>query len=249
MRKGARSGESEFTLREEQVVVPAADPFASLTRDQFPTCLRAHLRPGGGSRPALLLLEREGAQVVVKDYLESGWLMRALIGPWLVRREEYIYRLLQGSPGVPRLIGRVDRYALAVEHIGGDNCGHYQRGELPDEFFSRLRTAVEAMHARGVVHCDIRNRRNIVVGADGQPYIVDLASAFTPRGFLGPARRFLFERFRLDDLRGVAKAKYYCGNMTDQAERDFAFSVLPGERFARAVRDAARWLFQTVARR
>lgn len=230
-------------------MVQAAGPFAALTRDQLPTYLRAYLRRGGGSRPALLLLERDGVQVVVKDYRDSGRLMRALIGPWLVRREEYLYRLLQGSPGVPRLIGRVDRHALAVEHISGHNCDHYRHGELPDEFFSRLRTVVEAMHARGVVHCDIRNRRNIVVGPDAHPYIVDLASAFTSRGFLGPARRFLFERFRLDDLRGVAKAKYYCGTVTEQEERDFAFRPVPGERFARTVRDGVRWLLQTLTRR
>ena len=237
LRKGAGSEESEFTLEQEQVVVQAAGPFAALSRDQLPTYLRAYLRRGGGSRPALFVLERDGARVVVKDYRDSGWLMRALVGPWLVRREEYIYRLLQGSPGVPRLIGRVDRHALAVEHISGYDCDHYQHGELPDEFFSRLRTVVEAMHARGVVHCDMRNRRNIVVGP------------FTSRGFLGPVRRFFFERFRLDDLRGVAKAKCYCGTVTQQEERDFAFRMLPGERFARTFRDAVRWLFQTLTRR
>jgi hypothetical protein len=206
------------------------------------------LRPGRGTRPHLLLIEGHGQRAVVKDYRESGWLMRSLVGPWLIGREERTYRLLEGTPGVPRLWGRLDRWALVVEHIEGRNCAAFADGELPAEFFDRLRELVEAIHARGVVHCDIKNRANIVATDAGQPYVLDFASAFTRGSRLNPLRAFVFERFRLDDLRGVMKARLLVGQLWNQPDADFAFRRGPLERAVRAVRDLARAAFKLMAR-
>ncbi len=224
------------------------ESFADLSRENLDRYLAERLREGGGTRPALLLLEDGGRRAVVKDYRHSGWLMRNLAGPWLIGREEKIYRMLQGAEGVPRLLARLDRHALAVEYIPGRSCADFPDGSLPVEFFTRLREVVEGMHARGVVHCDLKNRGNIVVGEDGRPYIVDFASAFSREGRWFPLRRFLFERFRRDDLRAVAKAKILVARVWTEEEAHFAFHRGPAERVVRAVRDAARWLFKLVAR-
>jgi hypothetical protein len=207
------------------------------------------IRPGGGSRPELLVVETQGVCAVVKDYMSSGWLLRSVVGPWLLDREERCYRALCGTPGVPRFVGRVDRWALAVEHIDGRSCAEFGKGDLPPEFFERLKRIVEGIHERGIVHCDIKNRSNIVVAEGFMPYIVDFASAFAREGCLMPLRRFVFERFRMDDLRGVAKARIHVGGQWTEADARFAFHRSPGERVIRAVRDAARWLFQLAARR
>ena len=228
---------------------PIPEAFADLTRDNLSQHLLRRLRPGGGTRPALLLLQSHGCQAVVKDYAPSGRLLRSFVGPWLIAREERIYRALQGAPGVPRLISRLDRHALVFEHIPGRSCADYADGELPPEFFDRLKRVVEGIHARGVVHCDIKNRGNIVVTEDHQPYLVDFASAFTREGRFGPLRRSMFERFRVDDLRAVAKAKLLVGQLWNQPEADFAFHRGPAERLVRAVRNAARWLFKRLAGR
>jgi O-acetyl-ADP-ribose deacetylase (regulator of RNase III) len=212
-------------------------------------CLVERLRRGGGSRPELLLLERERRRVVVKDYSASGWLLRAYVGPWLLDREERTYRALLGAPGVPRLIGRIDRWALAVEYVDGRNCTEFPDGSLPPEFFERLRHVVEGIHSRRIVHCDIKNRSNIVVTGDFEPYIVDFASAFTKEGSFGPVRRRAFERFRLDDLRAVVKARLLGGRIWSDADAHFAFYRSPGERAVRLVRDAARWIFKLAAGR
>jgi len=223
--------------------------FAGLTRANVHQYLLRRLRPGGGTRPELLLLEDRGQRAVMKDYRASGWLLRWLVGPWLIRREERIYRILAGAPGVPRLIGRLDRHTLIVEHIQGRSCTEYPDGSLPVEFFARLQRVVEGIHARGVVHCDIKNRSNIVVGEGLQPYIVDFASAFTRRGAFGPLRRFLFERFRHDDLRAVVKAKLLVARVGSESEAQFAFHRGPVERIIRALRDLARTLFKLIAGR
>lgn len=223
-------------------------PFSELTRETLARQVRQQLRAGGGSRPALLLVEDQGRRAVVKDYQASGWLLRGLVGPWLLDREERIYRVLEGAPGVPRLIGRLDRRALVVEHIEGRSCADYADGELPAWFFDRLREVVEAMHARGVVHCDIKNRANILVTAEGRPYLLDFASAFTRGSGHNPIRRLAFEQFRLDDLRGVMKARLLVGRLWNHADADFAFHRGAAERAVRAVRDLARVALKLVVR-
>ena len=224
-----------------------AAAFAGLTRDNLRQHLCKTLRPGGGTRPELLLLEDRGKRAVLKDYRAAGWLLRTFAGPWLIAREARIYQLLAGAYGVPRLIGLLDRHALIVEHINGRNCADYADGELPAEFFDRLRKVVQGIHARGVVHCDIKNRSNIVVADGGEPYIVDFASAFPRQGRPAPLRRFIFERFRTDDLRAVVKAKLLVGQLWNKPDADFAFRRDPAERIVRAVRDAARWTFKLFA--
>ena len=222
-------------------------PFEGLTRDTIQDYMVARLRSGGGTRPALLLIQDRGHHAILKDYLPASWLLRALVGPWLIGREERIYRVLDGVPGVPRLIGRLDRHALVVERIDGRACSEYPDGSLPPEFFERLETVVDGIHAHGVVHCDIKNRSNIVVTDDLDPYIVDFASALTREGPLAPLRRLAFERFRTDDLRAVVKAKLLGGQLWSEPDASFAFRRDPFERMIRAVRDAARWTFKLFA--
>jgi len=223
--------------------------FEQLTRETLPQFLVEQLRPGGGSRPALLLIEDRGQRAVVKDYLPSGWLLRAVVGRWLIGREARHYRMLDGARGVPRLIRRLDRNALVVEHIEGRACSDFPDGSLPIEFFQRLEAVVNGLHERGVVHCDVKNRSNIVVTETLEPYIVDFASAFTRKGRLGWLRRFLFDRFRRDDDRAVVKARLLAGRFWNEEDEQFAFRRGPGERVVRAVRNAARRLFKMLAGR
>jgi hypothetical protein len=239
------------------VTEPCAAPIAAapgsafdrLTRDTIGHYLVKTLRPGGGTRPALLLIEDRGQRAVVKDYLVSGWLLRRLFGPWLIAREADIYLRLQGAPGVPRLVGRLDRHALVVEFVRGRASSDCPVGSLPLEFFDRLQAIVNGLHERGVVHCDLKNRSNIVVGQGNQPYIVDFASAFTCQGLLGPLRRLAFERFRLDDRRAVVKARMLVGGVRNPEDERFVRQRSRPERVVRAIRNGARWVFQFLARR
>jgi hypothetical protein len=228
--------------------MPGREPFCELTRKNIQQYVRKRLRPGGGSRAELLLLEDRGRRAVLKDFRTGGWLMRTVAGPWLIGREASIYAVLEGAPGVPHLIRRLDRWALLVEHIEGRSCADCADRELSAEFFDRLLDLVEEMHARGVVHCDIKNRANIVVTAEGRPYLLDFASAFARGSRLNVLKRLAFERFRVDDLRGVMKARLLVGQLWNERDAQFAFRRGPAERVVRAIRDGARWVFKRVAR-
>lgn len=223
--------------------------FAGLTRDNLPDYAVRRLRSGGGTRPDLVLLEDRGVRAVLKDYRAAGWLVRTWVGPWLIGREERIYRILDGIEGVPRLLGRLDRHAFLVEHIEGTSCARLPNGALPPGFFDRLQRVVDAIHARGVVHCDLKNRSNIVSTEDLRPHIVDFASAFTAAGRLGALRRFAYDRFLLDDNRAVVKARIHVGNGGTAGDRASVSRRDPAERIVRGIRDAARWAFQLIAGR
>jgi hypothetical protein len=95
----------------------------------------------------------------------------AWVGAWLRDNEYQAYRLLEGVSGVPRWVGSFGATGYAVEYIDGRALD--QGGTPPPGFFDRLRELFDAVHARGLAYADANKRSNILVGADGQPYLVD----------------------------------------------------------------------------
>ena len=72
--------------------------------------------------------------------------------------------------------------------------------------FKRLTRLVNAMHARGVAHLDLRKRDNILIRQDGTPSIIDFnASVYLEPGRL-PAR-LLFPILRWVDHDALLKWK------------------------------------------
>ena len=144
--------------------------------------------------------------MVVKDFGDKSWWVR-LLGRLQIWTEQRAYRRLDGVDGVPRYFGRVDPYALAIEYIDGRPLGI-----LPDrahdgaDRFERLSRIVADIHARGVVHWDLRARRNVLIRPDGRLFVVDFAGAMTlrPGGFL---HRMLFRRFCATDRSALLKWK------------------------------------------
>ena len=125
-------------------------------------------RRGGGTRPDVRIVERNGHRQVAKDYRACAPLFRWLFARLLVRREMDNYRRLRGIAGVPRLEGVVDPYCFLIEWVDGQDCAHVKRNSLPAEFFARLRRLLDQLHAAGLVHCDLKYRDNIMVVA-GNP--------------------------------------------------------------------------------
>ena len=161
---------------------------------------------GRSVKARLLRLDLGEGPMVVKDFGDKSWWVR-LIGRLQIFMEQRAYRRLAGVEGVPRFFGRVDPYALAIEYIDGQPLGM-----LPDltrdgpARFERLTHIVNEIHARGVVHWDLRARRNVLLRPDGRIVVVDFAGAmsFRPGGW---AHRLLFRRFRSTDDSALLKWK------------------------------------------
>jgi hypothetical protein len=135
------------------------------------------LSAGGFANPDVLELELAGERLVVKDFAPRSALVRATLGRWIARREQRAWRALADHAGVPRWAGAIDALAFAVEHRAGRPLSRSVARETPPSFFAQLERAIDEMHARGVVHLDLRHQGNVLVGDDGAPVIVDFGSA------------------------------------------------------------------------
>lgn len=149
------------------------------------------LRAGRWANAVIVLFDHDGARWAVKDFRPRSWLVRNVIGRFLVRREVYGLRRLQGVPGTPQDAFRLDSFALAYRFIPGQGLRGLPKEQVPRDFFPRLERNVIEMHAQArLVHLDLRNADNILVTASGEPCIIDLQSHVRLRWLPGPLRRF-----------------------------------------------------------
>ncbi|MBU0618416.1 MAG: hypothetical protein KKI02_11925, partial [Planctomycetes bacterium] len=126
------------------------------------------------------------------------------IGALLTHREVRIYELLQGLPGVPRLIDTVGQNGFLHEYIPGHPLGRDE--QVSDSFFNELLTMIDALHARHIAYVDLNKRQNVLIGDDGRPYLIDfqISVYLPPVGWrrLWPVR-WLLRRFQQAD-------RYHC---------------------------------------
>ncbi len=162
------------------------------------------LSSGGLGNPDVLLLEVEGVRVVLKDFGRRPQWLRSTWGRLSIRRESRAYARLAGHPHVPRLIGRIGAHALLLEYRPGTMLTRSLAGTLPSGFIAELAAAIEGLHARGVVHLDLRHRSNVLAGRDGRPVVLDFGSALC----LDPKRqsgRLVLRVLRRLDLAALEK--------------------------------------------
>ncbi len=123
----------------------------------------------------------EFPSIVVKFGREQSFFSLPLrwLGRWMHEHERAIYRALAGVRGVPRWAGSLSETAYAIEYIDALPLDHLH--SPPAGFFDRLAEVFRAIHARGVGYCDANKRSNILVGADGEPFLVDYQLAIRLR--------------------------------------------------------------------
>lgn len=125
--------------------------------------------------PDVHLIQRDGKDLVEKTYRRRSGPVR-LAGRFLVLWETFIYSKLRGIKGIPELSESHDPYTLTTVFMGGKNMR--KKAQVSDEtYFARLEDIIRQMHERGVIHLDMRNRRNYGLDEKGMPYLVDFASS------------------------------------------------------------------------
>lgn len=126
------------------------------------------------------------------------------IGRFLTNREVHALTVLAGTPGVPRLIGRVGRNGLLRVYVPGHPLERRER--VAEEFFPRLESLLTRVHAAGMAYVDLNKRQNILVGEDGAPYLIDFQISFHPRRSF-PGSRWLLRRLQSADRYHYLKHK------------------------------------------
>ncbi len=175
-------------------VWPAASSLGDVTRANLQGRVVHVLNRGRARNPDVFLVDTGEGVVVVKDFSPRAPWVRSLFGPWINRREIRAYRALDGHFAVPRLFGELDAQAFVLEYRPGHYVSRRQAKQLSPTFLDELTQAIEEMHARGVVHLDLRHRTNILLGRDGHPVLLDFASALVarPGSLCAKLLRFLF---------------------------------------------------------
>jgi RIO-like serine/threonine protein kinase len=166
------------------------------------TNTRKLLGKQGPFRPTVRLVAVDGASFVAKDYRACTALYRWSVGAWNLRRERAALSRLAGLEGVPTIEAEVGRWILVLTHFAGTDLGKARKERQTPAFFDAFARLVQAMHERGVVHLDLRQRRNVIVTPDARPAILDFGGALCLR----PGSR-LFAFLAEIDRSGVLKYK------------------------------------------
>jgi RIO-like serine/threonine protein kinase len=168
---------------------------------RLPPIVREPLSRGRWANAIIWLEHWPDGIRVVKDFSERIGPVRTMLGVLLVRRELMALHRCAGIVGVPCDVHRRGPYALTYRFCPGRTLREVEPEALDPAFFPALEDLVRAIHARGIVHNDLRNARNLIVGVDGRPHIIDFQSHINTRRLPSDVRRHL-EAF---DLSGVYK--------------------------------------------
>jgi predicted Ser/Thr protein kinase len=162
------------------------------TRDELERLPSELLRPASGVKPSVARVETAAGPIVVKDVRPARGARRTL-ARWLLGRERRALERVAGLEGCPRLLGRIDRDALAMSWVAGRPLDEELFRGRPRAFVSELLALIDALHARGVYHLDLHQRRNLLVDPKGRLHVVDFGAALVPgrmlRALLGPLLR------------------------------------------------------------
>jgi hypothetical protein len=140
----------------------------------------------------------------------------AWLGHRLASRETKMLERLGDAPNVPRWLGVVKcggrrlEHAVARTYIPGHPLSRFER--VDNEFFPTLKGLLDTMHSRGMAYVDLHKRENIIVGDDGQPYLVDfqIGANLPARGpWNNPLTRALLRLLQQSDTYHLLKHMTY----------------------------------------
>lgn len=165
------------------------------SRRDFKTRIIRPIHRGRGLQSSVYLVEENGVRFAVKDYAATPPAFHS-VAPLLVARECKALQHLDGVPGIPRFLGKIDALAFALEFIEGKPLDLFHRGQVAPVIFENMARVIAAMHARGVAHGDLKRRSNALITPTNEVFLVDFATAIVARGPL--SRRLMREVARVD---------------------------------------------------
>jgi RIO-like serine/threonine protein kinase len=206
------------------------------------------LRHSSNTRPVIWGVEKKGVRTVVKDFRNSKFLYRNIIGRFLIWREFRAYKILKGLKGIPACYGVIDGLALALEEIPSRPLKKHNKDmKLPETFFDELKDIVDNFHRRGLAHCDLKNGANVLVGWDGRPYIVDWSASISEKEFRFFPLNRIYLRFLLDDYFAIIKLKMRYTPETLTLEEKIEYAQRSHmERGVRVIRDKLRDVLKKI---
>lgn len=160
--------------------------------------------------------------LLVKSYRRRPLFIRWLFARHALRNE-YCKLAMIGElqlVRVPRPLALINKDTLVVEFLENAtplNVTKLSPKRPPREFFTRLRGIIGALHQRGISHGDFRSA-NIMVTHDGEPCLIDFATAVCNSPRCPLIDRVFFPIFKRTDLFAMAKiiAAFYPDMLNDK---------------------------------
>jgi hypothetical protein len=166
-------------------------PRAGLTRAAFVGLPATVLKDEGHGAARVLRYELPDGPVVLKEWVPPDH--HRLMGSWarlIMRREIRHYRLLDGTPGVPRYLGHEGDTALIMQFVDGQPIRRHMPADLLERGLTGLERTMEALHGRRFAHLDLHQKLNALIDDQGRAWVVDLGQGLDcSRGLL---RRLVF---------------------------------------------------------
>ena len=145
----------------------------------------------------------------------------AWVGRALAAREADFTRRLADLEWVPDLRGPVTangrelKNALARTYIEG--APFTGDTKVDAAFFVRLKTLLEAVHAREIAYVDLHKRENIIIDAEGRPHLLDFQVSFRlGRHWPANGRLARFILRQLQEMDDYHFRKHYANCLVDE---------------------------------
>jgi predicted Ser/Thr protein kinase len=162
-------------------------------------------RLNAGYQGAVHLLEVGGRHLIVKAATGRGPLR--YLRERLLRHEYRAYARLDGVSGIPHCHGLAGGRFLVLDYVAGPNARDARLADR-DGFYDRALAVIQAIHARGVAHADLKRRDNILVSEGEQPLLLDFGMAVLREPGFHPWNHWIFGLARRLDLNAWIKHKY-----------------------------------------
>lgn len=152
-------------------------------------------RPDHPALPEHLIIKRPKGRGL------RGWLSRQTL-----RRECQAYERLSGVAGIPQCFGLHQDQYLVLEYIDGQPIS--TQSKIGSLAWAGLLETIQAMHAQGIAHGDLKKKDNLLITPAGQIYVIDLGTAVIRRPSWHPLNHALFGFIAQTDLNAWIKHKY-----------------------------------------
>ena len=140
----------------------------------------------------------------IKDFYHCPFFIRVIFGRIMARIEYKTLKKLHNISGIASEVSMLSPFTVAFTFINGKSLNFYDNKtySVPVEFFLKLEKLVAEMHKRDIIHLDLRNLGNILLGEDKNPYIIDFQSSITSKRLPKKIRKTLEN----SDISGIYKA-------------------------------------------
>lgn len=190
-----------------------------ITAAELQACQPVVLKEEGHGAASVLRYDLPGRSIVVKRWQPTDSGLMRFWARLIMRREIRHYRLLDGTPGVPRFLGHEGDAVLYMQFIDAVPVHRHLPAALLRRGLDGLERTLAALHARRFVHLDLHQKLNALIDADGGAWVVDLGQGLDCSR--GVVRRLAFPMLARIDRNAVLKFRArYAPDTLDPSQRE-----------------------------